>query len=84
MKNHDLIAAYIDGAIRILYNSEKKTFLEIFGPDQGGYLWDKFTNHYNANEGAFVCYLDYSNQRKLAKAVELYVAENDVRAKVAR
>lgn len=80
MKNLDLIAAFIDGAIRLLYNSDKETFNEIFGGD-GPYMWDKFTCHFDANEGAFICYLDYEHQRMLAKAVVEYVKKNDMRGK---
>jgi hypothetical protein len=80
-KDFDQIAARIDAAIRLLYNSERKTFLEIFGVDNGGYLWDKFTGHYKANEGAFICYLDYNNQRKLAQAAHAYALKNDSRTK---
>jgi len=78
-KQLDQIAAYIDAAIRVLYNSEKQTFIDIFGKDDGPYLWDKFTGHYNAEEGSFICYLDWNNQRKLAKAVREYVLKNDRR-----
>lgn len=76
----DRIAAYIDGAIRVLYNSDKEKFNDIFGKEQGPYLWSKFVNDKNAAEGDFICYLDYPNQRKLAKAVVEYVRKNDPRA----
>lgn len=80
MKNLDAIAALIDGAIRMLYNSRKQNFSEIFGEENGPYLWDKFVNSYGANESAFICYLDHNNQRKLAKAVLEYAEKNDARA----
>lgn len=80
-KDFDQIAAYIDAAIRLLYNSEKQTFNEIFGAENGPYLWDKFTGHYKAEEGAFICYLDHNNQRKLAKAALAYALKNDSRSK---
>lgn len=77
----DEIAAFIDSAIRILYNSERADFLRIFGTEKGGYLWDKFTKDKNAAEGDFICYLDYPNQRKLAAAVIEYAKLNDARMK---
>ena len=77
----NVIAAHIDAAIRVLYNSDKEQFNEIFGEKQGPYFWDKFTNHYDANEGSFICYLDYEGQRKLAKAACAYAEKNDPRLK---
>lgn len=78
----DLVAAFVDSSIRILYNSDKDTFVKIFGHADGPYLWDKFTGHYNGDqEGAFICYLDHKNQRKLAVAVIEYAQKNDERAK---
>jgi hypothetical protein len=80
MKELNLIAAYIDSAIRILYNSKKETFKEIWG-DDGPYLWSKFVDAYKANEGSFICYLDHNNQAALAKYVKEYALKNDFRAK---
>lgn len=77
-----LAAAIIDGSIRVLYNSNKEIFNEIFGPRMGLYLWHKFVDDKQASEGSFICYLDYENQLKLAKYVLKYIAENDIRAKV--
>lgn len=73
------VAAFIDSAIRVLYNSDKGLFNVIFGEENGPYLWNKFTGHFDANEGSFICYLDWSNQQKLAKYVISYSKENDSR-----
>lgn len=75
------IAAYIDGAMRVLYNAEKKDFSKIFGPDDGPYLWHKFIRDCLRQEGTFICYLDYSNQRKLAEAAAAYAEKKDPRVK---
>lgn len=76
----DTVAAYIDSAIRVLYNSNKEIFFEIFG-DDAVYLWSKFVDHYDANEGSFICYLDLKNQRALARYVVAYAEKNDMRLK---
>lgn len=74
----DGIAALIDSSIRVLFNSSKADFTEIFG-DDGPYLWDKFTIGFQANEGSFICYLDHKNQKKLAAYVLEYALKNDFR-----
>lgn len=72
-------ACVIDSAIRLLYNSNKAQFSEIFGAEFGPYLWDKFTVHFKANEGAFICYLDFGRQAQLATAVLEYAKKEDPR-----
>lgn len=73
----DRIASYIDGAIRIIYNSNRQVFNEIFGEENGPYLFAKYTEHFGKNEAEFICYLDHNNQRLLAIAVAEYVETND-------
>lgn len=79
--NPDQVAAYFDSAIRVLYNSSKLQFDEIFGVKNGSYLWHKFTVAHNANEGSFICYLDHTNQRLLAEAVIKFAQKEDYRVR---
>lgn len=62
------VAALIDAAIRVLYNSNRPEFVRIFGETDGPYLWEKFVSNFDAHEGSFICYLDQKNQEKLAQA----------------
>lgn len=57
MKN----GALFQEMIRILYSLEVENFREIFGNEDGRYLWEKFKDHFNGDVGDFICYLDGSN-----------------------
>lgn len=64
-------AGVIQGVIKVLFNSEKEKFAKIFGSN-GHYLWSKYKDHFNSNEGEFICYLDDGNLKKLAAEAITY------------
>ena len=61
-----VLAIMIQNAIKVLYNSSKSEFDQIFGEEMGPYLWHKFTDIYDAKEGDFIGYLDQKRMEQLA------------------
>lgn len=59
----------VRNVLQTLFCSGVREFKEIFGED-GLYMWDKFSNHYNKRCDDFVCYLDTTNLEKLVAYCE--------------
>lgn len=59
----------VRGCIQACFSSSNESFRQIFG-EMGDYLWDKLVNHFDANEGSFICYLDDKNLSLLIAHVE--------------
>lgn len=48
-------------AIRIMNCIELEDYIEIFGKEDGTYLWEKFVGHFGKRVDDFICYLDMGN-----------------------